>query len=311
MSTTVKQQYVLTTKHQETFCTILLLREMVNNGKRYPFFLEAGDQFCLKNILEYMEKSQLIRVENIRGNIFYSPTDVGIDTWRKFCAVNAEFAQLYDIFSRVDLRTGEFAFSQYHTLDPDAWHLYIANPRWEDLRVAVAQRKGIDPVLMTFLNLLMDERFDTTTPGWEFTLINNAIWLELIGIVNSNLHVNELGYGQFPGENVIDDVVLKGGQVLKAILEYEALSLKEDALEAQARAEIEAAQATQYSDTGYTTVPVEVVTEEVVYYDDWGYCCVPVYEYIQPAYFPPLYYGSYYCDPLYVSPIWFDPFFVF
>ena len=110
----------------------------------------------------------------------------------------------FDIYAYVDLVEGAFGDPETDLLEGD---------QWSDLRVAVAEHKGIDPYRVVFLALLSAKRF-YENPDWKFDLSMGTLFDEMEQIVQEQLCVEDLGYkddeGQVSGEDVIRDIIDQG-----------------------------------------------------------------------------------------------------
>src|SRR6202012_3566476 len=91
-----------------------------------------------------------------------------------------EYLKVYDVFSFVDLEKGEFAFARYYDFDSDeAWLSFTDNERFDDLRIAVAIFKKLDPAEIVFMSFINENRFDTTAAGRQIDLVSDNSWKEI------------------------------------------------------------------------------------------------------------------------------------
>jgi hypothetical protein len=164
----------------------------------------------------------------------------------------------------------------------------------EDLRVAVALYKGIDPFYLVFLSLLAEDRLGQSK-CWQYDLAidfskdtkhetGSSFFKEIEEIVETVLTMDDLGYvdddtgEEITGKAVIEDVIRRG------------------AIEAQRRAEKEAELEEEYEEEKIGEE--EIIEEEIVEY-------VPTYDWdVWVAYDPWAYYPLYIADPFYVAPCW-------
>jgi hypothetical protein len=185
-----------------------------------------------------------------------------------------DFLKNFDCYCAVDLGEGEFAFEQFWEIeDEDEWESYLEEERWEDLRIAVAKFKNIDPLEIVFYALINEGRINDSKEGWQFDLVLGTIWDEILEICNTALTIEDLAYededgNQIKGEGVLKDILHQG-----AALNMELKKLEDEYGEEEDEDE---------GSGGGDYVVEEVVTEEIV--DD-------------------VYYG-YYHDPFYISPVW-------
>ena len=75
---------------------------------------------------------------------YYITNDKGLEIYQKFTEQQESYVSHFDIYAYVDLQEGVFADPQSDLLE---------GGRWSDLRVAVAEYKGIDPYRVVFLSM--------------------------------------------------------------------------------------------------------------------------------------------------------------
>ncbi len=113
----------------------------------------------------------------------------------------------FEVYAYVDLDQGIFGDAETDLLEGD---------KWSDLRVAVAEHKGIDPYRVVFLAMLSAETF-YENPDWKFDLCMGTLFDEMDQIVQDQLHVDDLGYsdseGTISGDDVVRDVIQQGSQI--------------------------------------------------------------------------------------------------
>jgi hypothetical protein len=209
-------------EQRREFASLYLLDYMVKHRTRVPLYLDAADA-DLEPLLEHLLVRKCVAIED---QSHYVVTDRGRRALSQFMARYSEFLQMFDIFCAVDLAAGEFAFARYLELDGDAWKRHVAEPRFDDLRVAVAKYKQLDPVEIVFMSFLNEGRFGRDHTGWQFDLLLGTVWDEIRDIVAASLHVEDLGYedaqGRVDGNDVITDVIHQGTALLMELLEEEA-----------------------------------------------------------------------------------------
>ncbi|MBC2607196.1 hypothetical protein [Pelagicoccus albus] len=213
--------YSVSESQKQQFAGIYLLEYMINAPKVFQLMLEDGEE-DLESILEWLLVRDLIEIKDQER---YAPTEKGRKALEKFMGRYSDFLTFFDVFCAVDLGEGSFAFADYYSFDgEDAWRNYLAQERWEDLRVAVANYKGIDPVEIVFMSFLNEGRFGRTETGWEFDLLLGSVWDEILQICNSALQVEQLGYdddeGEVPGEAVIQDVIAQGLNLIEQLHQH-------------------------------------------------------------------------------------------
>ncbi|MBI4081710.1 MAG: hypothetical protein HY423_03785 [Candidatus Lambdaproteobacteria bacterium] len=139
----------------------------------------------------------------------YTLTERGRAAYRKSIEQQQSYLAHFDIYARVDLAAGTF-FDPEQDLPQD--------PRWSDLRVAVAEYKGIDPYQMVFLAMLAGGDFFADAEWRANLALGSPFFAELERIVASQITVEELGYrdedgSEVPGSAVIEDVILQGARL--------------------------------------------------------------------------------------------------
>jgi hypothetical protein len=88
------------------------------------------------------------------------------------------------------------------------WKEYLKLDRWDDLRLAVAEFKKINPVEFVFLSFVHEGRFDTRRSGWQFDLVLGSTWAEMIKIADTAVKISDLSY-ECEDERVSGDVVIR------------------------------------------------------------------------------------------------------
>ena len=162
-------------------------------------------------------------------------------------------------------------FARFFDFTTDTeWDNYKSDPRFEDLRIAVALFKKMDPAEIVFLSFINEKRFDTSLTGWQMDLLSDAVWNEIEAICTAALKPEQLGT-----PDVIEDIVRQGTDLMMNLLKEEVNQRKE-----------EATQNLQNNTQGEYTEETVVEEYETV-------------EYYQPYY-----------DPFYISPIWLVPLFL-
>ncbi len=287
-----KHTYTLTEPQKLGFACIFVLDKMLRKNRQLMVAPTNPDEQCLGDVMKALFNERLVEIQGA----FYVPTEEGKNRIRTFRQRYEEYLTVFDIYCAVDLTTGEFAFEKYYDFDNDAeWRLYLQQERWEDLRVAVAIHKQLDPVETVFMSYVLEGRFDQWGDGrWEFAILSGEIWNEILSIVNSNLHPCQLGYlvddPNHPGQqlevtpdSVMNEMLTRGGEIM---LELVRRGKEADAEQARYEQEQQALQP-------QTEVVTETVTETVYDYD---YVIADPYVYYTP-----------YLSPFYISPIWTAP----
>ena len=257
--------YKLLEKDKDRFISLLLLNEIINQ-QVYPPINLTGEDIYLDRNLKVMLNKGLLAVKDAD----YVPTELGRTELKAFYDKYSEYLNLFDIFCAVDLESGTFAYEQINNpaFDDDRWFDYLSNERFSDVRVAVAQFKGINPIEIVFMSFLSDGKFQVGDERWQYNLTSNDVWNEIINVCNTPITKEYLDQ-----DGVLENIVKQGAKL--------ALELLKQA---------------EQADNGYDdtfSFPKDIVTEEYVKVVD-----MPSYGYDD--------YNSYY-DPYYVSQIWLGP----
>ena len=214
--------YSLTEENRKEFAGIFVLEYMVNRPKAFDVYLQEND-VDLEPILMWLMVKEYVE---IKDEDKYVPSALGRECVVKFLERYSEFLTMYDVYSAVDLGTGEFAFEKYFDFDDkEEWRKYLDDDRWEDLRIAVTELKGLNPIEIVFMSFINEKRFVRDATGWQFDLLLGTVWDEILEICNAALHANDLGYedddGPVNGEDVLKDVTVQGAELMVQLLEKE------------------------------------------------------------------------------------------
>lgn len=264
----------ITLEQKNEFISVLLINEMITNKRYFPIMMDSDNLPLSEIFIDLMSKG-IVRIDSRN----YVPTEKAREILKSFLARYSEYLKLFDIFCAVDLEKGEFAFSSIYDMDQDFFQEFLKQNRWEDLRIAVAQFKGIDPKEQVFMSFIQEGRFDLTKSLWQYDLISGEIWDDIEKICNSALtkdqmekSANDIGL-----ENVLEDVIKKGTEIAIELIKKGIELDAEDAKLAESQVEQE-----EYQETTTTYV-------DEVYMEDYNHGV----EYYEPYY-----------DPYYISPIW-------
>jgi hypothetical protein len=266
-----KMKYTLLEKDKIRFIGLILLNEIIN-FQTYFSVIPVGDQLFLDHYLKLLNNKGFLRIE--KGQ--YVPTQLGREEVVKLYEKYYEYLKIYDLYCAVDLQEGEFAFSRiFDNFSEDQWIDFLSNERFSDVRVAVADYKGLNPIEIVFLSFLNENRFDCTDEGWAYRLTGPNAWDEILEICNSAISREHL-----EADGVLDDILSQGTELaLNLLAQAEEIAAGEETEEEEENYEVE-----------------ETVEEEVIEYVE--IVEMPTYEY---SYWQP------YRDPFYVSPIWIAP----
>ena len=204
------------------FAGIYLLDYMINTPHSFSVFLDGNDQ-DLEPILEWLMARDYIEIKNKEK---YIPAKKGREALEKFMARYSEYLTMFDIFCAVDLEEGEFAFSSYYDFEDDeSWKQYLDAEKWDDLRIAVADYKNMNPVEIVFMSFINENRFGRDESGWQFDLLLGSVWDEILKICETAIKWEDLGYkddkGVVSSEDVTEDVICQGTEIMLELLEEE------------------------------------------------------------------------------------------
>ena len=182
-------------------------KEMVENEHcRLNLALIETDDQGLEPLLKFMEERGTLTVSEEN---YYLPTAKGEDVYQHLVEQLKAYVVHFDVFAYVDLEEGAFGDPKTDLLEGD---------QWSDLRVAVAEYKGIDPYRVVFLALMSVDKF-YENPDWKFDLSLGTLFDEMEQIVQDQLCVEDLSYKdeeeQVSGEDVIRDIIEQGNLLAK------------------------------------------------------------------------------------------------
>jgi hypothetical protein len=261
--------YELKQSNKNQYISLVLLNEIINNHA-YPPVAVSGEDVYISYYLQLMEGVGFLAIKD--G--CYIPTDAGRLELEKFYQKYNEYLKLFDIFCAVDLENGTFAFEEINnpSFTDEQWADFLANERFSDVRVAVADFKGIDPLEIVFMSFLTEGRFEIGLDRWQYNLTSDGVWNEIEEICNTAVSREYL-----EEDDVLLNVIGAGSEL--------ALQLIKEAEEALADE--------QANEEVVEEVVEETITEEYV-------------DVVEEPYYGYDYFHPYY-DPYYVSPIWLVP----
>ena len=176
-----------------------------NRHCRLNIALAETDDEGLESLLNFMESRGTLTVEE---DNYYKATDKGHEVYQYLVKQLEAYVTHFEVYAYVDLEQGIFGDPATDLLEGD---------KWSDLRVAVAEHKGIDPYRVVFLAMLSAETF-YENPDWKFDLSMGTLFQEMKQIVLEQLHLDDLGYsdseGKVSGEEVIRDIIEQGNELV-------------------------------------------------------------------------------------------------
>ena len=177
----------------------------VNHHCRLNIALAETDDGGLESLLNFMESRGTLTVEE---DNYYKATDKGHEVYQDLVKQLEAYVTHFEVYAYVDLEQGIFGDPETDLLEGD---------KWSDLRVAVAEYKGIDPYRVVFLAMLSAKTF-YENPDWKFDLSMGTLFQEMKQIVLEQLHVDDLGYsdseGKVSGDEVIRDIIEQGSELV-------------------------------------------------------------------------------------------------
>jgi hypothetical protein len=246
----------LTDDNKKSFKAIILLNEMVNGTHKFQTVANGDDEILEPLFIELMSKGYVQT-----SGLYYQVTAKGQEVFDTFMKRYTEYLKVYDIFSYVDLEKGEFAFARYFDFDTDdEWANFTNDERFDDLRIAVAIFKKIDPAEIVFMSFINENRFDTASNGWQMDLVSDNDWKEIEEICKTAIKPEEVG------EDAMVDMIGQGSELMIKLLEEEQKQNQND---------------NSYNNNGTETIVEE---ETVEYYQ-------PYYDpyYVSPIWLLPLF----------------------
>jgi hypothetical protein len=201
----------ITDDNKKTFTAIILLNEMINGSHPFKTVANGDDSVLEPLFIELMSKGYV----QTSGSS-YQVTASGQQIFDTFMKRYTEYLKVYDIFSFVDLEKGEFAFSRYYDFDTDeAWADFANDERFDDLRIAVAIFKKIDPAEIVFMSYINENRFDTTSAGWQIDLVSDNEWNGIEEICKTAIKPDEVG------EDAMVDMIGQGSELMIKLMQQE------------------------------------------------------------------------------------------
>jgi len=201
----------ITDDNKKTFKAIILLDEMINGSHSFKTVANGDDSVLEPLFIELMSKGYVQT-----SGINYQVTAKGQEVFDTFMKRYTEYLKVYDVYSFVDLEKGEFAFARYYDFDTDdAWFNFANNERFDDLRIAVAIFKKIDPAEIVFMSFINENRFDTASNGWQMDLVSDNEWNNIEEICATAIKPEEVG------EDAMLDMIGQGSELMMKLLQQE------------------------------------------------------------------------------------------
>ncbi|MDP3770624.1 MAG: hypothetical protein Q8R40_06895 [bacterium] len=322
--------YTLSPEQQQRFADIYLLRRMINEPLSFKAEL-PGDDSLLEPILTRLFSKGWVTIDPQKA--LYVPTQAGREPLKKFEQRYYDYLKIYDApYPATSLVYGDFghthlsSFSSkesfFELLREERWRPYINTfheymftndwaqiwsgafttflnlEEWEDLRVAVAEYKGLEPLEITFMSLLNEGCFDQPERNWKFDLHAGWFFNEVERIANKAMHMDQVIADGWTSAQLMQNIIIAGTELMMTLIAQQEEQERQYA-EQQQQYEAEQthlAQQARANAPQTETITTAHVVEEVSY--------VTV---VEPVYYPYSYYSVYAANPFYVAPIWYDP----
>lgn len=211
------RDFTISPERRRLFNGTVLLGHMASNSIEYDVLL-PGSQTHLDSILAWLLTRNLVEISEKN---FYRVSTLGHATSTAFRKRYMRVLRYFDVFSAVDLGSGEFALAHHSDFETEAaWGRFLADDRWEDLRVPVGLHLGADPVELVFAHFMQEGRFSFVEGGWEVSLLEGLIWNEIEEICRQSLTIDDLGYDDVSGEDVIAEVIEQGFLLVRELSEW-------------------------------------------------------------------------------------------
>jgi hypothetical protein len=181
------KEYSITKEKREIYKGIIILNEMINNHRKFPVVGDSNIDM-LKTLLTSMSAKNLVEIKNNE----FIPTQLGRENLLNFYKKFWEYIKMFQIYSAVDLTAGSFAYSEYWNMDENKFLEYINQPNFDDVRIAVAEFKKIDPIEIVFMDFLSTNKIDVSSEDWAFQIMSDLVWSDIIEICENAIHVEEL-----------------------------------------------------------------------------------------------------------------------
>lgn len=198
------------------FAGLYLLRLVRADSSDAAKLLREGEKLLLP-ILEWLVRSSYATVSDA-GMLEITASGAGVAAG--FEQRYQRFVESYDVFCAVDLETGNFAFEAYDDFsDREEWEEYLDQECFDDLRVAIAQFEGLDPIELIFMSFVQEGRFGYTEDGWDRELLLGSVWEDIAEACEDAVQLPELAYeaddGAVSAEDVAKDILEQGQTVMQ------------------------------------------------------------------------------------------------
>jgi len=199
------RHFVITEEQKKEYAAGILLDLMQKEGVSFSVVLSGGD--CdLEPLFVHMMAKDYIDIDEENC---YHMTAKGLEKLDNLKKRYEEYLAHFDLYCAVDLEKGEFAFDKIFDMDDDEWDDYLSQERFDDIRIAIAWFKKINPTDFVFLSFLKEGQFNLNHEGWQFELLSGLIWEQMEEIVDTAITVEDLSYTDDTGERILGEAVLE------------------------------------------------------------------------------------------------------
>jgi hypothetical protein len=201
---------------KQEFSCLLLLHLLANEKEKIHFSMVDQVNQPLEPFFKHMENQfDWLRLDEEQNFILSTK---GQEAYEKLVQQHVSYQAHFEIYAYVDLGEGVFA-------DPDTD--LLDDERWEDLRVAVAEHKKMEPYRIVFLAMLADDAF-FQNPDWKFDMGTETLFDEMESLTREQLGTEDLAYEDedgnlVSGEDVLEDVIEQGSRIARERFERKAV----------------------------------------------------------------------------------------
>jgi len=291
--TPTKRVYTLDPAKRELFQDMYVTRRMVNDPLNISVLYDPPYNW-IEHIVNRLYAKDWVQLKGT----YFAATALGREKLVSFQNRFYDYLKMFDGFHSLNYENETFAIASYLDMDDATYNAYVnddAKYGWRDYRVAVAERKGLDPLEIVYMSFLFGGKFDNHPSGWQFAIASGEMWDQVVRIVNDAIHMDQLAVPErgISCEENIDAIITAGSELFISLMQRQQHD--DAARAAQKAAQIAAEQVVdEIVETTETTTVVYETTRYV--------------ERVEPVYYGPAYYNMYTVNPLYLSPIWYDPY---
>ena len=212
--------WIVSTEQRERFPLLFVLDYMVAEKQSYKVWPERED-YDLKPILDGLYARGWLEIESDR----YFPSQSGWTIIQLLKKRYKEYVYYFDVYSAIDLVTGEFAFESYDQFEVDSdWLRFLDDERFYDLRIAVMEYLDMDAVEVVMMQFITETKYGRDPSRWKSACLSGQLFDDILLICNDAIDVSELSYRSddgilVSGESVIEDILQQGTQLLGALLQ--------------------------------------------------------------------------------------------